>query len=108
MRKINLLGLSLILGLTLSGGSAFAQSISEIGVVGPMRGQIINESGIGVSGAFISVVPVGTCFDWEGTSAKSSSFGYYFLSVHYDCTLFVTVSKKGMNFTPSSLLVSIT
>ncbi|CAN5541368.1 hypothetical protein BH10ACI1_BH10ACI1_07350 [soil metagenome] len=107
MRKINLSRISLLTGLLLTGISVFAQGGSEIGVTGPMRGRIINTSGSGIRGAVITVIPVGSCFQWAGTFAKSNSNGYYFLRVHYDCSLIVSVSKQGMNFTPDSMFVSI-
>lgn len=105
MRKIKFLGLSLILGLILSGSSVLAQD--EIGIIGPMNGRITNASGRGISGAVITVIPIGSCFEWAGNSAGTSSFGYYSLDVHYDCTILVTTTKKGMSFTPSALLLSI-
>ena len=105
MRKIKLLGLSLILGLTLSGSSVLAQN--GIGIIGPMIGRITNASGRGISGAVITVIPIGSCFEWAGNSAGTSSFGYYSLDVHYDCTIIVTPSKKNTVFTPSSMIISI-
>ena len=105
MRKIKLLGLSLIVGLILSGSSVLAQD--EIGIIGPMNGRITNASGRGISGAVITIIPIGSCFEWAGVSAITSSFGYYSLDVHYDCTIIVTPSKKNMVFTPNSIIISI-
>jgi len=107
MRKKCFCGLSLILSLILVSIAVFAQDNGEIGIVGPMSGRVTNANGDGISGATISVYSAGACFDWNGTSVKSNPFGYYSLRVHYDCALIVTVTKKGMEFTPNSMVLPI-
>ena len=106
MRKINLFRLSLILGLIFAGSSVFAQGGPELGVFGPMNGRITKASGNGIGGATVTVVAIGSCFDWEGVSARTNPFGYYHLRVHYDCTLLVSVTRKNRTFSPSSIFIT--
>ncbi len=105
MRKIKLFGLSLILGLILSGEAVFAQV--EIGVVGLMNGRITKANGRGVGGVAVSVIPIGSCFNWAGNQTRTNPFGYYRVLVHFDCVLFVTTSRKGMTFSPSSMIIPL-
>jgi hypothetical protein len=105
MRKIKLFGLSLITGLILSGSSAFAQG--EVGVMGFMSGRITKAEGRGIGGAVISVVAIGSCFEWEGNTVRTNPFGYYRIYVHHDCDLMVTVNRKSMIFSPNSVIIPI-
>ena len=105
MRNIKLFGLSLFLGLILSGTSVFAQG--DVGIVGLMSGRITKADGRGVGGATISAVAVGSCFDWQGQTERTNPFGYYRLNVHFDCVLLISTTKKGMSFLPSSRVIPI-
>lgn len=105
MRKIKLFGLSLILGLILQGEAVFAQG--EVGIIGLMSGRVTRADGRGVSGATISVVAIGSCFDWEGNTARTNPFGYYRVYVHYDCVLLATTTRKAMSFSPPSMIVPL-
>lgn len=105
MRNIKLFGLSLFLGLILTVNSIFAQG--DVGIIGLMSGRITKPDGRGVGGATISAVAVGSCFDWEGQTARTNPFGYYRLNVHYDCVMLITTTKKSMSFLPSSRIIPI-
>ncbi len=105
MQKIKLFGVILFLCLALTGNSAYAQG--DIGIIGLLQGRITKADGRGVAGVTVSVVAVGSCFDWEGNTARTNPFGYYRVYVHYDCGLLVTTKRKGMTFSPSSMLILI-
>lgn len=105
MRKIKLFGAILFLFLALAENSAFAQG--EIGIIGLMQGRITKADGRGVGGVTVSVVALGSCFDWEGNTARTNPFGYYRVYVHYDCGLLVLTNRKGMTFLPSSMVIPI-
>jgi hypothetical protein len=105
MRKIKLFGLSLILGLIFQGEAVFAQG--DIGVIGLMTGRITKENGRGVSGAVVSVIAIGQCFEWQGNMVRTNPFGYYRVYVHFDCVLLATPSRKGLSFTPNSVIIPL-
>lgn len=105
MRKIKLFGAILFLFLALVGNSAFAQG--DIGIIGLMQGRITKANGRGVGGVAVSVVALGLCFDWEGNTARTNPFGYYRVYVHYDCGLLVMTNRKGMTFSPGSIVIPI-
>lgn len=105
MPKIKFFGAILFLCISLSGNSAFAQG--GVGIIGLMQGRITKADGRGVAGVTVSVVALGSCFDWEGNTARTNPFGYYRVYVHYDCGLLVLTSRKGMTFSPSSMVIPI-
>ncbi len=105
MRKIKLFGAILFLFFALAGTSTFAQG--DVGIIGLMHGRITKADGRGVGGVAVSVVALGSCFDWAGNTTRTNPFGYYRVNVHYDCGLLVMTNRKGLNFTPNSMVISI-
>ena len=99
--KKPLMTVGLIVGLLLSAQTASAQYVYEY-----IYGRVTTANGVGVSNVTISAPP-GTCSGFPGASAQTSTFGYYALSIPFDCTIIIIPQHRKYTFTPSSVILNL-